>query len=83
MDEYRPISMISYLYKIISKILTTKLKVVMGDVILEAQRGFIQGKSILNSVLIANETIKWHKKKRKIGAMDFKKGYDSINWYFL
>lgn len=40
--DYRPISLVSSLYKIISKVLACRLKDVMGGVIFATQSTFIQ-----------------------------------------
>ncbi|KAJ9556730.1 LOW QUALITY PROTEIN: hypothetical protein OSB04_011344 [Centaurea solstitialis] len=44
------------------------------------------GRSILDGILIANETIDFLKRSRKKGLtfkVDFKKAYDSVDWSFL
>ncbi|KAJ9567392.1 LOW QUALITY PROTEIN: hypothetical protein OSB04_003358, partial [Centaurea solstitialis] len=71
LDDFRPISLIGIIYKIISKVLATRLKVVIGSLISDVQSAFVKGRSILDGVLIANE------------AVDFEKAYDSVDWSFL
>ena len=85
-DEYRPISMVGALYKIISKILSLRLKEVMAYLIDDAQSAFVMNRQILDGVLIANESLRWLKKKKIHGSLlklDFHKAYDSVNWSFL
>ncbi|XP_057528939.1 secreted RxLR effector protein 78-like [Amaranthus tricolor] len=52
----------------------------------ESQTAFVRNRQILDGVLIANESIRWLKKKKILGTLiklDFQKAYDSINWSFL
>lgn len=65
-EKMRPLSMIGCLYKIISKILTWRLKGVMNELVGESETAFIEGTQILDGALIANETVHWLKKKRRM-----------------
>ncbi|CAL0303504.1 unnamed protein product [Lupinus luteus] len=85
--EYRPISLVGCIYKIISKILAGRLKKVIHLVIFGCQSAFIQGRFIMDGVLIANEVIDQARKSKEgdcfIFKVDFEKAYDSVNWIFL
>ncbi|GKG09710.1 cysteine-rich receptor-like protein kinase, partial [Tanacetum coccineum] len=66
--------------------LAERVKRVVGILVGKAQNAFIKGRFILDVVLIANETMKYLKRKKKnslIFKVDFEKAYDSINWRFL
>lgn len=85
-SEFRPISVIGCIYKIIAKLIASRLKPVIGEIISETQTGFIENRYILDGVLTANESVVWMKNKRKKGALfkvDFKKAYDSLRWTFI
>jgi len=85
-EEFWPISLIGYIYKIITKLLAARLKKVMDPIISRNQTAFLKGRQILNEPVILNEIIDEAKKKRKpcaIFKIDFKKAYDSVNWEFL
>ncbi|XP_071730227.1 uncharacterized protein [Rutidosis leptorrhynchoides] len=80
--DYRPISLIGMYYKIVSKILATRLSSVIDRVVSIEQSAFISNRQILDGPLILSETINWYKsnsKKLMILKVDFEKAYDSVN----
>ncbi|GJU72271.1 RNA-directed DNA polymerase, eukaryota [Tanacetum coccineum] len=84
--DFRPISLIGSLYKIIAKILTNRLVGVLGDIVNEVQSAFIADRQILDGPFILNEVLQWCKVKKKqslIFKVDFKKAYDSVRWWIL
>nr|GEU97174.1 RNA-directed DNA polymerase, eukaryota [Tanacetum cinerariifolium] len=84
--DFRPISLIGCLYKIIAKIIANRLVRVMGDIVNEVQSAFIADRQILDSPFILNEVMHWCKVKKKqmlIFKVDFEKAYDSVRWDFL
>jgi len=86
LNEFRPISLVGCVYKILSKILANRLKKVLPSVIHENQSAFLGGRGMLDSILVANETVDYLKKEKKSGVLvkvDFEKAYDSVNWKFL
>ena len=86
LGEFRPISLVGCLYKIISKALSLRSKKVIGKVIDIRQSTFLEGRGLLDSVLIANEVLEDYKRKRKrciFFKVDYEKAYDSVKWDFL
>nr|CCA66140.1 hypothetical protein [Beta vulgaris subsp. vulgaris] len=85
-NDYRPISMVGCIYKIIAKLLARRLQGVINSLIGPLQFSYIEGRSILDGALIASELID-HCKRKSIEAallkLDFHKAYDSISWSFL
>ncbi|GJU04557.1 RNA-directed DNA polymerase, eukaryota [Tanacetum coccineum] len=84
--DFRPISLIGSIYKIIAKILTNRLVDVLGGIINEVQSAFIKDRQILDGPFILNEVMSWCKKKKKqtlLFKVDFEKAYDSVRWDFL
>ncbi|GKD04379.1 RNA-directed DNA polymerase, eukaryota, reverse transcriptase zinc-binding domain protein [Tanacetum coccineum] len=55
--DYRPISLIESLYKIIAKILANRLVVVLGDIVSDVQSTFVADRQILDGPLILNDLI--------------------------
>ncbi|GJR59837.1 RNA-directed DNA polymerase, eukaryota [Tanacetum coccineum] len=84
--DYRPISLIGSLYKIIAKILANRLVGVLGELVNEVQSAFIVNRQILDGPFILDELIHWcHAKKKEtmIFKVDFEKAYDSVRWDYL
>ncbi|CAJ2674496.1 unnamed protein product [Trifolium pratense] len=86
LNDFRPISLVGSLYKILAKVLANRLRLVMGSVISESQTAFVKGRQILDGILIANEAVdeaRRSKKKLLLFKVDFEKAYDSVDWGFL
>ncbi|RVW64393.1 LINE-1 retrotransposable element ORF2 protein [Vitis vinifera] len=86
LGDFRPISLLGGLYKLLAKVLAIRLKKVLGKVVSEDQNEFMKGRQILDASLIANEVVDfWQKRKEKglICKLDIEKAYDNINWSFL
>nr|GEZ35585.1 RNA-directed DNA polymerase, eukaryota [Tanacetum cinerariifolium] len=84
--DFRPISLIGSLYKIVAKILANRLVIVLGDIVNEIQSAFVMDRQILDGPFILNELVQWSKKKKKqmmVFKVDFEKAYDSVRWYFI
>jgi len=63
LNDYRPISLIGCVHKIVAKVLAKRLALVLPHLIDERQTTFMKGRHILHGVLIANEVITEAKSK--------------------
>ena len=84
--DFRPISLLGSVYKIMAKVLTDRLSVVLGHLVSSPQNAFVKGRQITDSVLIANEILDSRLKDklpRVICKLDIEKAYDHVNWHFL
>jgi len=86
LEEYRPISLVSCVYKFLTKLLANRIKKVIGKVVDGTQSAFLSNRGLLDSVLVVNEVIDELKRRKKSGVvvkLDFEKAYDSVSWEFL
>ncbi|GJX08249.1 RNA-directed DNA polymerase, eukaryota, reverse transcriptase zinc-binding domain protein [Tanacetum coccineum] len=84
--DFRPITLIGSLYKIIAKILANRLVTVLGDIVNEVQSAFVANRRILDGPFILNELLHWCKNKKKksmVFKVGFEKAYDSVRWDYL
>lgn len=85
-DEFRPICFVSSLYRLIYKLLAARLKVVIGKLVVYSQMAYIEGRQMLDGVLVLNEILNFAERLRRkclVVKNDFKKAYDCFSWGFL
>ncbi|KAJ0907899.1 putative RNA-directed DNA polymerase [Helianthus annuus] len=84
--DFRPISLIGVVNKIISKTLANRVKGVITSVVSNVQSAFLSNRNIVDGPLILNELVSWAKRSKKtffIFKADIEKAYDTISWKFL
>ncbi|GFP99127.1 line-1 retrotransposable element orf2 protein [Phtheirospermum japonicum] len=86
--DYRPIACCNVTYKVISKILASRLASTLGKIVDQAQSAFVEGRSMVENIHLAQEKFeKIHRIKkvspRCILKIDLQKAFDSVSWGFL
>ncbi|KAK2649093.1 hypothetical protein Ddye_016582 [Dipteronia dyeriana] len=62
MGDFRPISLVGSMYKVVAKVLANRIKKFMASIVGENQMAFIKNRQILDSFMIAEEIFhKWRK----------------------
>ena len=80
--DFKPISLVTCLYKIIAKVLSLRFKESLNDTISRFQWAFVKGRQIIDVALVANEVIEEYRdreKERIVLKIDFEKAYDHVD----
>jgi hypothetical protein len=85
---FRPISLCNVTYKLISKIIVSRLRPFLDGIVSPLQNSFIPDRSTKDNAIVLKIVRHFMRKsKRKKGDMVFKldldKAYDRVNWNFL
>ncbi|XP_062018153.1 uncharacterized protein LOC133734539 [Rosa rugosa] len=89
MVDLRPIALCNVIYKICSKAIANRLKIILPSIISPFQSVFVPGRLITDNILVANGVAHFVHNKREgpEGVMalklDLSKAYDKMEWFFL
>jgi hypothetical protein len=84
--NWRPITLLGSLYKILAKTLARRLQDLLSNVMRLNQTGFVEGRSILNNTFLAQEAQEWAEESNQdlvLLHLDFEKALDKIEWSFV
>jgi hypothetical protein len=86
-EQYRPIALANFQFKIISKIMAVRLAIILPNIVPKEQRGFIRGRNIKDCIALTSEAINLLDKKCFGGNLalkiDVSKAFDTLDWGFL
>lgn len=85
-SDYRPISLINNVAKIITKILANRLAPRMNELVSGAQNAFIKKRCIHDNFIYSQRVIQLLHRQKKPALfikLDISKAFDSINWPFM
>jgi hypothetical protein len=84
--EFRPVSLIHSISKIVSKALVLRLNKPLPPLIEENQSAFVKGRSIHDNFFMVQRSVRnLHRKKipMLMLKLDMEKAFDSVSWSFL
>ena len=82
LNNWRPISLLNYDFKILSKALALRLERVLPSIIGQQQFGFVKNRQIANAHRNIDDIMNIHREKKLTGlllAVDFRQAFDSLN----
>ncbi|CAN1774472.1 LINE-1 reverse transcriptase homolog [Linum perenne] len=88
-SQYRPIGLANFRVKVISKILTSRLKPYISQIISELQSAFTGNRCIQDNVIVVHEVVHKLRTRKKGNKYDFLfkvdmlKAFDRVSWEFL
>lgn len=85
--DFRPISCLNTVYKVVSRLLVKRLKPILTPLIVPNQTAFVRGRLLVENTSLAGELVNgYHKRngtKRITLKVDIAKAFDTLSWDFL
>ncbi|KAL0884326.1 hypothetical protein Bca101_008307 [Brassica carinata] len=86
-SQFRPISCLNTIYKVIAKLLASRLKEILPLMISKSQSAFLPGRLLAENVLLATDLVNGynnqHISSRGMLKVDLRKAFDSVRWDFI
>jgi hypothetical protein len=84
--QYRPIALCNFIYKIITKVIAICLKLILPFIIFKEEAGYVEGRQIMESIILAHKAIHSLKTTKTLGTLiklDVSKDFDRISWQYM
>ena len=85
--DFRPISCLNTVYKVISKLLASRLKEILPLLVSKAQSAFLPGRLLAENVLLATDLVNGYNSQavspRGMLKVDLRKAFDCVRWDFI
>ena len=86
-EDFRPIACCNVIYKVISKIIASRLAPALISIIDPAQAAFIQNRAMIDNIFLLKELLRKYSRKRSSPRctlnVDLRKAFDSVDWIFV
>ncbi|GFZ21489.1 similar to CYCLIN D3;2 [Actinidia rufa] len=86
-EDFRPIACCNVVYKVISKIIASRLAPALISIVNPAQAAFVQNRSMTDNIFMLQELLRNYGRKRIsprcILNVDLRKAFDSVDWEFV
>ncbi|XP_026383925.1 uncharacterized protein LOC113279446 [Papaver somniferum] len=86
-EQFRPMGLANFNFKIITRIITTRLSTMIEKMISMQQGAFVKGRNTQDKIVVASKMINELNIKRRGGnvgmKLDITQAYDSLSWNFL
>lgn len=87
-SQFRPISLCTTIYKVLAKIVVSKLKPLLPKIVHRNQASYVPGKNISYNIIIAQEILhRYNKASGRQGyfawKIDLSKAYDRLCWKYI
>ncbi|XP_013614914.1 PREDICTED: uncharacterized protein LOC106321148, partial [Brassica oleracea var. oleracea] len=87
MSDFRPIACCNVIYKVVSRLVARRLTATLPEAIELNQCAFVEGRLLLENVLLATELVKDYQKgsvtSRSAIKLDISKDFDTVSWSFI
>jgi len=84
--KYSPITLCNIIFKIVTKVITNCLKPILLHLITSNQYGYVNGRQILDGIILAHEVMSSLKNLKKLGMLiklDMSIAFDKLKWEYI